>query len=370
MWFRCADPVESIHNLRVPGVLFMTDSEEQEEHLPIIQFPALADQADLPDWLGTTAVDLQVLMDSVPTLYEQRTRKKRGGGVRVVYALPRQLPMPRQLRAIQRTIARSIVAAHTFPPCVYGVADHPRRPTPGVRRSIVNNARQHLGRKQVLRCDLADFFDQIRLSHVRQIFMFLGARGTAVDCLTRLCILDDRIPQGASSSPVLANVAARKLDDDLAAFARRTGCIYTRYVDDLVFSGEVVEAAQVAEVTELVEQNGFILNPAKTRLQRRGRSQYVTGLNVSDPSRTHVPSAFKRRLRSMLRLAAKRGFEDGTRKQLEGMVAYLTATDQGVKRTKRATGELVPTFGDRMVALFKEADARSTASQGKASVSL
>src|SRR5262245_46802445 len=106
----------------------MDDNEEQEEDLPIIQFPALADQADLPGWLGTTAADLQALLDAAPTLYERIERpKKRGKGVRVVYALPRQQPMPRQLRAIQRAIARSIVVAHHFPPCVYGVADHPQR---------------------------------------------------------------------------------------------------------------------------------------------------------------------------------------------------------------------------------------------------
>lgn len=269
----------------------MGDKEHREEDLPIIDFAALADQADLPEWIGTTAEDLQALLDVAPTLYERIERpKRRGEGVRIVYALPRQQPMPRQLRAIQRAIARSIVVAHHFPPCVYGVADHPRRPR-GDRRSIVNNARKHLGRKQVLRCDLADFFDQVRLAEVREVFIFLGVRGTAIDCLTRLCTLDEHIPQGASSSPAIANVAARKLDDDLTGLAERTGWIYTRYVDDMIFSGELVDSAQVAEVAELVTRNGFILNHAKTRLQRRGRTQYVTGLNVSDVTRVHVPTS-------------------------------------------------------------------------------
>lgn len=345
----------------------MDNNEEQEEALPIIHFPALADQADLPAWAGSTAADLQALMDAAPTLYAQIERpKKRSEGVRVVYALPRKQPMPRQLRAIQRAIARSIVVAHSFPPCVYGVADHPQRPV-GERRSIVNNARQHLGRKEVLRCDLTDFFDQVRVPQVREIFTVLGARGTAVDCLTRLCTLDDRIPQGASSSPAIANVAARKLDADLTSLAERAGCVYTRYVDDLVFSGEL--AVDAAEVAELVARNGFTLNDAKTRLQRRGRSQYVTGLNVADPSRTHVPTAFKRRLRSLLRLAAKKGFEPGSRKQVEGMVAYVCAADNGVVRAERESGGQVPTFGDRMLELFQKADAHSAGDQGNASAS-
>lgn len=346
----------------------MEHNETQKDDLPVIQFSALAAQSDIPAWAGTTAADLQALMDAIPTLYERIERpKKHGKGVRVVYALPRAQPIPRQLRAIQRAIARSIVVAHTFPPCVYGVSDHPRRQS-GNRRSTVNNARQHLGRKLVLRCDLVDFFDQVRLPQVREVFIVLGASGTAVDCLTHLCTLDDRIPQGASSSSAIANVAARKLDDDLTRLATRIGCVYTRYVDDLVFSGEWEVGA--AEVAALVISNGFTLNLDKTRLQRRGRSQYVTGLNVSDPSRTHIPTAFKRRLRSQLRLAAKLGFEPGTREQLEGMIAYVRAADHGVERADRAAGGQVPTFGDRMLELFQKAEAGGADSQGKVSVSV
>jgi len=338
-----------------------------EEELPDIEFSALADQADLPAWTGTTAADLEALIAAVPTLYEQIERPKKRSGVRIVYQLPRKQPMPRQLRAIQRAVARSIAVALPFPPCVYGVADHPQRPR-GARRSIVNHARQHLGHKQVLRCDLRDFFDQVRQPQVREVFARLGARGTAVDCLTRLCTLDDRIPQGASSSPAIANVAARVLDEDLMRLAARTGCIYTRYVDDLVFSGDWV--VEVAEVAEFVTRHGFALNDAKTRLQRRGGSQYVTGLNVSDPARPHVPAAFKRRLRSMLRIAAeKKGFEPGMRKKLLGMVAYVRAADESVARAHRRDGTQVPTFGDRMLALFQEADAGGAAVQGNVSES-
>lgn len=341
----------------------MASTDEHEQDLPLIRFPELADQADVPAWIGTTPADLDALLLAAPTLYVQHERpKKRGDGVRVVYALPRKQPMPRQLRAIQRAIARSIVAAHPFPPCVYGVADDPPRPV-GERRSIVNNARRHMGHRTVLRCDLAGFFDQIRLPLVREVFTFLGARGTAVECLTRLCTLDDRIPQGASSSPAISNIVARRLDDDLGQLAARSDCTYTRYVDDLVFSGEL--ALDVAEVARLVSGNGFTLNDAKTRVQRRGRSQYVTGLNVSDPERVHVPTAFKRRLRSALRLAAKRGFEENTREQLEGMLGFVRAADDGVERRKRPDGTPVPTFGDRMLELFRKAD-RFVRDQGNA----
>lgn len=342
----------------------MTNAGDPEQAVPLINFGALADEADVPQWIGATPADLWALLDAAPTLYEPHDRpKKRSGGVRVVYALGRKQPMPRQLRAIQRVIARSIAATHVFPPCVYGVADHPRRPI-GERRSIVNNARRHLGQREVLRCDLADFFDQVRVPQVREVFTFLGASGTAVDCLTRLCILDDRIPQGASSSPAIANVAARKLDHDLSLLAKRSGCTYTRYVDDLVFSGEI--AVGRAEVAALVAINGFALNGAKTRLQRRGRSQYVTGLNVSDPTRPHVPRSFKVRLRSALRLAAEHGFETGTREQLEGMVAYVRGADEGVTRLEGPGGSPVPTFGDRMLELFQKAD-HVVSHQGNAS---
>jgi RNA-directed DNA polymerase len=341
------------------------DADEQFPALALIHFPTLAAQADIPQWIGTTPVDLQMLLDAAPTLYKQHLLpKKRSDGSRIVYALPRAEPIPRQLRAIQRVIARSIVAARAFPACVYGVADHPRRPS-GERRSIVNNARQHLGQKEVLRCDLADFFDQVRIPQVCDVFTYLGARGAAVDCLTSLCTLDGRIPQGASSSPAIANVAARNLDDDLSRLALRLGCNYTRYIDDMVFSGEFVP--DVDEISARVIGNGFALNADKTRRQRRGRSQYVTGLNVADAGRPHIPVSLKRRLRSALRLAAKVGFKAGTRDQLKGMLWYVLAADQGVVRRRDTGGEIVPTFGDRMLELFQEADT-FVQDQGNASI--
>ncbi|HVV86202.1 MAG TPA: reverse transcriptase family protein [Kofleriaceae bacterium] len=303
------------------------DDDQAEQDLPLVRFPSLADEADLAAWVGTSNDDLRHLLDDVGLRYRSISlRKRRGDGVRQVYAVESRLA------AIQKALGRSIAAASTPPPHVFGFVKG---------GSTVKHAQQHVGRALVLRVDLRDFFGSVTGKHVREAFALLGASGSALDALVRLCTLDDRLPQGASSSPALSNLAARHLDADLLALAGRIGCTYTRYADDLVFSGDTV--VDVAQVTALAAAQGFAVNPDKTRLQKRGRAQYVNGLTVGERDRPHVPRALKRALRSELRLAARFGFRDRKRrKRLYGLVAYVSGIDGAL--------------GERLRALYDAAD--------------
>jgi hypothetical protein len=119
--------------------------------------------------------------------------------------------------------------------------------------------------------------------------------------------LNGRLPQGASTSPIISNLVCSGLDFDLSGFATRQEVRYSRYADDLTFSGE--NLADIAAVRRIVEQHGFSLRENKIRAQWRGKSQYVTGLSVAGSAVPRVPVRMNRRLRLELYYAKKYGID-------------------------------------------------------------
>ncbi len=135
-------------------------------------------------------------------------------------------------------------------------------------------AAKHCGEQMVLTFDLKDFFPNIGFREVYAIFRALGfPRPTALP-LTAICTAwpnpvhnTRHLPQGAPTSPALANLAALRLDARLSGLARRFDATYTRYADDLTFSGDRTIAALLPIVPQIIRSEGFHPNPAKTRAQ-------------------------------------------------------------------------------------------------------
>jgi RNA-directed DNA polymerase len=192
-------------------------------------------------------------------------------------------------------------------PCVHGFVRD---------RSILTNAAPHAGKRWVLNVDLQDFFPTIHFGRVRGALMArpfsLPKRVATV--LAQVCSSDGVLPQGAPTSPVLANIVCAKLDGDLMALARRFKLSYTRYCDDLTFSsrhhsfpsdvavgasGWVGRSVILGPALHgLLEANGFPPNVEKTRLQLHTCHQEVTGLTVNDF--LNVSRLYIRGLRGML----------------------------------------------------------------------
>ncbi|HRO04093.1 MAG TPA: reverse transcriptase domain-containing protein, partial [Terricaulis sp.] len=109
-------------------------------------------------------------------------------------------------------------------------------------RSILTNAAEHVGQRQVLNVDLEDFFPSVNFGRVRGIFMAppfkLGPAAAAL--FAQLCTHRNGLPQGAPTSPPLSNFAAVQLDRALSRLARENGVRYSRYADDITFSGNQV----------------------------------------------------------------------------------------------------------------------------------
>ncbi|MEP6560759.1 MAG: reverse transcriptase family protein, partial [Nakamurella sp.] len=153
------------------------------------------------------------------------------------------------------------------------------------------------------------------------------------------------LPQGAPSSPQLANLVAFSLDRRLETYARAAGIRYTRYADDLTFSGGAAlvrrAAALITAVRLMIEQEGFQLNPAKTRRRRADQRQLVTGIVVND--RTNLARPEFDLLKAVLHdcrvngpEAANRHHHPAFREHLLGRISWVTDLNQGRGNRLRA----------------------------------
>jgi RNA-directed DNA polymerase len=259
-----------------------------------IDFARLEDFSDLPGWLGVNVAKLASFLATPDKFYTKKrlNKRRRPGKSRIVYEVDRELA------ALQRHIARSISRVRTFPDYVHGYVGG---------RSIVTNAAKHCAKKIVVCVDLSDFFGSIRHEAVRTIFLVLGCGEIAAEALATLCTLNNSLPQGASTSPILSNLAVRALDEDFLALSNVFKSTYSRYADDLCFSGDDVPA--IDQIEKVAKVHGFSINHEKTRYQPRGRCQYVTGLTVCDAVAPRVRRAFKRNLRLALHYAERFGVE-------------------------------------------------------------
>lgn len=268
--------------------------------------PPLSTQADLADWLGLPVDQLDWLADERRgharaedgklQHYRYTLVRKQGGKTRLIEA-----PKPR-LKAIQRRILHEIL--DLVPPhrCANGFV---------AGRSCLTGAQVHAGEAVVVTFDLSQFFPSIGLARVHGIFRCLGypwavARRLAGLCTTitptavlRRLPAGERadwqvqtlyrarhLPQGAPTSSALANLLAWTLDRRLHGLARVMEANYTRYADDLAFSGGAEFANGIDRfgraVAAIVHEEGFSLNAAKTRVMPRSGAQRVTGIVVNE----------------------------------------------------------------------------------------
>ncbi|MBO4922553.1 MAG: RNA-directed DNA polymerase [Bacteroidales bacterium] len=189
-------------------------------------------------------------------------------------------------------------------------------------RSIVDNAKAHLGQNYVLNLDLENFFPSITQGRVwkrLQVAPYNFAPKVA-SVIAGLCSIkkvnDDGetryvLPQGAPTSPVLTNIICERLDRRLLGVAKRFNLRYTRYADDITFSSMhnalKIGGEAFQEIKHVIEEQGFAINSKKTRLQKVGERQEVTGLILSE--KVNTPRSYVRDLDQILYVWDKWGYE-------------------------------------------------------------
>lgn len=181
-----------------------------------------------------------------------------------------------------------------------------------VGRSIVTNASLHLGSNHFLKMDLKDFFPSIRINRVISVFKHAGYKHNVALSFAQLCTLNGYLPQGAPTSPQLSNIIAKRLDYRLAGLAKCWNLTYTRYADDLAFSGNYISQSFISAVNAIIIDERFNVNEDKTRLVRGKGKKIVTGISVSSDT-LKLPKKTRRELRQEVHYLTVNGFSEHTR---------------------------------------------------------
>lgn len=250
--------------------------------------------------------------------YKEFAKRKKSGGVRKIHAPVKGLmPIQKALNLILQCVFTPHQAATGFVP----------------EKSIVDNARVHRGAHYVYNIDLKDFFPSIDMKRIAAClrippFNVVDTNEAPLAFLiANLCctlIEVERknkngewekkilkvLPQGAPTSPILTNIICQRLDRRLSGLARRYGAQYTRYADDITFSSMYNLYRQgrefLREMEEIIKGQGFHINPKKTRLQKSGYRQEVTGLVVNE--KVNVHRSYVKQIRRWLYLWERYGY--------------------------------------------------------------
>ncbi|MBK6385090.1 MAG: RNA-directed DNA polymerase [Chitinophagaceae bacterium] len=128
---------------------------------------------------------------------------------------------------------------------------------------------------------LKEFFPSIKINRIITVFKQLGYPNKVSFYLARICCYNDELPQGAPTSPILSNIIAKQLDNRLLSFSKKMNLRYTRYADDLAFSGDNINPKHLSYITGIIEDAGFEVNNEKTILQQHDGKRILTGISIA-----------------------------------------------------------------------------------------
>ena len=240
--------------------------------------------------------------------YSQFKIKKKSGGFRTISA-----PRNRSFTLMLRYVNEIFKAVYTPSEFAMGFTEG---------RSVVTNASKHKGMNYVFNTDIKDFFPSIEQPRVWKRLQLkpINFSQPIANVLAGLCSMRGEkqsdgkynyiLPQGAPTSPIITNMICDTLDRRLAGLAKRFGVNYSRYADDITFSSmhNVYQAKGefLTELKRIIEGQGFTMNERKTRLQKLGSRQEVTGVIIS--KKLNVTQKYVRDIRNVLYIWSRYGY--------------------------------------------------------------
>ncbi len=254
----------------------------------------------IPQGLADLAAALRLKESRLDILLEQAEQSYHRYPLRGKRKRPRWIEAPKPLlKRVQRRLLERLLynaqphaTAHGFYP----------------GRSILTNATSHAGKAWVLSCDLKDFFPSTKQPRVEAVLKrFHGFGDEARGAVLRLVCRRGALPQGAPTSPHLANLAFFDGDEELFELTSEHKVAYTRYADDMTFSGDSLPDDLEQRIDEIVHPSGYRLAKGKTKRMGRHQCQKVTGLVVNDGIK--LPRSQRRRLRAIRRDLDTKGLD-------------------------------------------------------------
>lgn len=282
----------------------------------------IRDLTHLAKHLGTTPYELDEICHNIEThrrkyyfCWEKKTKK---GKVR---------PMVMIFGRLRNILDRLnyLLQQIKLPPYVHGGV-------PGC--STITNAQPHRAQPLVLGVDIEKHFPNVR--PIKVYSMFVNQQQCSPDVarvLTRLTTLDGGLPQGSPTSVAVSNLVTLNLSKRLHGFAEARHCKCTQYVDDYTLSGKVKFASSETKVLNIISQEGFKANSAKTKVMKGNEEKVVTGIKVNTRHLDVPKDTIKKARATILELKAymQHGYpiSDKQTRSIEGKIRYISSFNRG-----------------------------------------
>lgn len=299
----------------------LNDKITSAEQLKFQNLPVLQSVTDVAKAMHITVAELRFLSfsrkNSKTSHYKRFKVAKKSGGYRLISA-----PMPR-LKKAQHYILEHILNKVTMHTKAHGCV---------LEKSILSNAIPHVNKDVVINQDLKNFFPSITYKRIKGVFKSLGYSEQVAVIFALLCsepkILDVSLlgeqyfsqhgtrflPQGSPCSPAIANIICKKLDYRLDGLAKKYEFTYSRYVDDITFSGSKTQFSKIPALlkysSKIVRSESFTLHPEKLRVMKRHQRQEVTGVIVNE--KPNINKASLKRFRALVFQIEKDGIKGKT----------------------------------------------------------
>ena len=291
-----------MHTLKEWEIYFLGKGIDSINATPLLKYietlnnngvPVIFDFNHLSLLLGINKETLASIVNSPESYWRSFILKKHTGGYREI-----NVPYP-SLQYVQRWIYYNILLQIPVSRYCHGFVK---------KKSIITNAKWHINQKELLKLDLSNYFPSISINRVIMVFRNIGYNDKVSFYLASLCCLNDSLPQGAPTSPYLSNIVAKPLDYRLIKLAKKKKLHYTRYADDITFSGENISSSLKESIIKIIEKQGFIVNSDKTRLYKRQCKRIITGICVRD--KLSLPRDYKRAIKQEIYYIKKYGLLD------------------------------------------------------------
>lgn len=199
------------------------------------------------------------------------------------------------------------------------------------KNGLRENAERHKKNIFLLEMDITNFFGTITEQQVYTLFCNIGYNSKVAGILANLCTYNNYLPQGAVTSPYIANLVCYHMDARINGYCSRKDIVYTRYADDLTFSSDNRMLLNKIEkfIKYIVTDEGFTINDKKTRYLSNDVKKTVTGITINDDS-IHVDKKIKRDLRAQIYCSIKlKDYQNNS--QILGKIAYVNSIEKGFR---------------------------------------
>lgn len=239
------------------------------------------------------------ISNNIDLNYEEIIIKKKNKNLRYLNE-----PSP-ILKSIQKRILKNVLEEKMISKCAYAYKK-------GL--STILNAKSHVGCKVILKLDIENFFDNINFYKVYNSCFNENLYPKKLGMLlTNLCVYNDMLPQGSPTSGYISNIVLRNFDCNIDAYCKDKNINYTRYSDDMTFSGDFDIRKLIKYVNELLYKERFRLNKSKIKVVLNTTRQQVTGIVVNE--KINLSKNYKRKIRQEVYYILKYGVKSHIKKR-------------------------------------------------------